>query len=182
VKEMEIARQVRMGEDRDAIQEEYESEPLTDFDDSNRSEEEESESGDADLFMVKPRSTTGSQIPKGSRMPASAPEAMKCIEEDAAAPTEEVKWARVEKHSGTPQMPSSLERGKDESGKRTGPEVLLMTPDVTDPPRDLQDAVPRELAGSALGLGHAMGDGLRSPPGVRWFERFGPPPIGWASR
>jgi hypothetical protein len=41
-KEIEIARRVRMGEDHDTIQEEYESEPSTGSDDSDRSEEEES--------------------------------------------------------------------------------------------------------------------------------------------
>ncbi|RLM55077.1 hypothetical protein C2845_PM10G12060 [Panicum miliaceum] len=42
---------------------------------------------------------------------------------------------------------------------------------VTDPPCDLQDATPRESGGSALGLGHATWDGLRSPRGIRRFGR-----------
>jgi hypothetical protein len=93
VKEMEIAHRVRMGEDRDTVQEEYESEPLTDSDQGDRSQEEESESGGADLFVVKPGGPTGLQIPEGSRMSARVPKARKRIVEDDAALMEEGKRA-----------------------------------------------------------------------------------------
>jgi hypothetical protein len=78
-KVMETARRVRMGEDRDVVQEEYEPEPSIDSDGSDCSEEKESESGDADSFVVKPRGTAGSEILEGSWTSASAPEARKCI-------------------------------------------------------------------------------------------------------
>jgi hypothetical protein len=61
-------------------------------------------------------------------------------------------------------------------------EACPMMMNVTDPPRDLQSTVPWESAGSASGLSHAMGHGLRSTPGVRRLGKLGPPPIGWASR
>jgi hypothetical protein len=99
-KEMEIARRVRMGEDRDVVQEEYESEPSTNSDDEDCSEEEESESGDADLFVVNTHRIEGSEIPEGSRMSASAPEARKHVAEDDTSPREEAKRARVEEHPG----------------------------------------------------------------------------------
>jgi hypothetical protein len=57
-----------------------------------------------------------------------------------------------------------------------------MMTNVTDPPRDLQDAAPRESEGSATSFGHAMGHGLRSPSGVWRFGKLGPSPIGRASR
>ncbi|RLM92075.1 hypothetical protein C2845_PM08G14020 [Panicum miliaceum] len=65
VKEMEIARRVRMGEDRDAVQEEYESEPLTDSDDGDRSKEEGSVSGDADSLVAKLHSLHRVADPRG---------------------------------------------------------------------------------------------------------------------
>jgi hypothetical protein len=72
-------------------------------------------------------------------------------------------------------MPSPLEQCEDELGERFDPEAL------DDAGCDYPAPAPRELAGLALGLGHAMGDG-RSPPGIWQFRRFGPPPIGRASR
>jgi hypothetical protein len=149
-KEMEIARRVWMGEDYGTVQEEYESEPSTYSDGSNRSKEEESELGDTDSFMVKPRGTMGSRIPVGSRTSASTPKARKRIGEDDVTLMEEVKQAQVEKYSGMLQMPSPLERHEDELGRRTSPKACLMVPVVIDPPRDLQDAVCRESVGSAL--------------------------------
>jgi hypothetical protein len=92
-KEMEIVHLFWMGEDRDIIQEEYKLEPLTDFDDSDCSEEEESELGDADSFMVKPHGNAGSQIPEGSGTSASAPKVRKRIAEDDTESTEEAKRA-----------------------------------------------------------------------------------------
>jgi hypothetical protein len=93
VKEMETARQVRMGEDRDAVQEEYKSKLLTDSDDGDRSEEEESESWDADSFVVKPHGTVGLQIPEGFGTSVSAPEARKRVAEYDVTPMQEVKQA-----------------------------------------------------------------------------------------
>jgi hypothetical protein len=55
-----------------------------------------------------------SWIPEGSGTSTSALEARKRVAEDDAAPTEEAKQAQVEKHSGTPQMLSPLERREDE--------------------------------------------------------------------
>jgi hypothetical protein len=92
-KEMEIAHRVRMGEDRNIFQEEYEPEPSTGSDDGNCSEEEESESGDADSFVVKPQGIAGSEIPEGFGTSASAPKARKRVAEDNAAPREEAKQA-----------------------------------------------------------------------------------------
>ncbi|RLM54761.1 hypothetical protein C2845_PM10G12180 [Panicum miliaceum] len=152
----------RAEKDRDVVKEEYELEPSTDYDDGGCSEEEESEWGNADSFMVKPRGTTGSEIPEGSGMSASALEVRKLVAEGNAAPTEEAKLARVEKHSRAPQMPSP-------SGQRAGPEARSMMTKLTDPPCDLQNTDPRESAGSAPGLSHAMGHGLGSPPGV-WSD------------
>jgi hypothetical protein len=97
---MEIARRVRMGENRDVIQEQYKSELSTNSDDSDCSEEEELESGDADSFMVKPHGTAGSEIPEGSGTSSSAPEARKHVVEDDVASMEEAKRAQVEKHLG----------------------------------------------------------------------------------
>jgi hypothetical protein len=92
-KEMEIACYVRMGEDRDAMQEEYESEPSTDSDDGDRSEEEELESAEADSFMVRPCGTTGLKIPEGAGTSVGVLEARKCTAEDDAAKTGEAKRA-----------------------------------------------------------------------------------------
>jgi hypothetical protein len=52
------------------------------------------------------------------------------------------------------------------SERCVGLEVRSLTMNVVDPPHDLQDATPRESAESAPILGHAMGHGLRSPPGA----------------
>jgi hypothetical protein len=56
------------------------------------------DSDDANLFMVKPRSTTGSQILEGFGTSPSAPDARKHVTKDDAAPMEEAKQARLEKH------------------------------------------------------------------------------------
>jgi hypothetical protein len=77
-------------------------------------------------------------------------------------------------------MPYPLERHEDELGQRTCPEARPTMMNMIDTPRDLQNTTPRESAGSASGLSHAMGHGLRSLPGVQRFGKLGPPLIGWA--
>jgi hypothetical protein len=112
-KEMEIACRVWMSEDRNIIQGQYEFELSTDSDDGDCFEEEESEFGNIDWIVVKPHGTVVSEIPEGFEMSSSAPEARKRVAEDDVAPTEEEKWARVEKRLGALQMPSPLASGME---------------------------------------------------------------------
>jgi hypothetical protein len=92
-REMEIVRWVWMGEDHDAVQAEYESEPPTDPDDGDGSDGEEAEFGDADAFVVVPWGTAGPETAEGSGTSSSAPEVRKRVAEDNMAPTEEAKQA-----------------------------------------------------------------------------------------
>jgi hypothetical protein len=132
--------------------------------------------------VVNPHDIAGSKIPEGSGTSASTPEARKRVVEDDATSREEAKWAVVEERPGVPHLPSPLELCEDESGQRPGPEVRPMMMNVTEMPRELQNAAPQESAGFASGLSHAIGHGFLSPPGVRRFRMLGPPPIGRASR
>jgi hypothetical protein len=71
---MEIAHRVRMGEDRDAVQEKLELEPSSDFDDDEESEEVEL---DDSVFVIRPHDTAASRIMKDPGASSNAPKARK---------------------------------------------------------------------------------------------------------
>jgi hypothetical protein len=83
--EMEIARRVRMGEDRGAIQEELQSESSTDCDSEEELEEVKSEYEDDSIFVPVPYGTMAMRTAEGSRASSNAPEARKhATDKDAA--------------------------------------------------------------------------------------------------
>jgi hypothetical protein len=79
---------------------EFKSEPLTNSDDGDRSEEEEIESGEANSLVVRPRGTAGSEVPEEAGTSARVQEVRKRTVEDDAASIGEAKRARVEEHRG----------------------------------------------------------------------------------
>jgi hypothetical protein len=131
---------------------------------------------------VRSRGTMGSEVPEEADTSAGVLEVKKRATEDDMASTGEAKRARAEEHSEVPQTPLPLGRREDESGQHIGPKARPTVMDVVNLPCGLQDVAPRKSAGSPLGSDRAMGGGPQSPSGARRFERFGPPPIGQASR
>jgi hypothetical protein len=98
-KEMEITRQVRMGEDRDVVKEELQSEPSTNSDSEEESKEVESEYEDVSVFVIEPLGATATGTSRGPGVSSNAPEARKHAAEGDAVQEEEAKRARVEQRS-----------------------------------------------------------------------------------
>jgi hypothetical protein len=104
---MDIAHRVRMGEDRDAVQDELESEPLFDSDDGEESKEVET---DDSMFVVGPRVTAALATTKAIGASFSAPEARKCTVDRGTEQEEEAKRDRVGQCSTVADMKRSVER------------------------------------------------------------------------
>jgi hypothetical protein len=122
-REIEIARRVRMGEDRDAVQEDLQSESSTDSDREEESEEMESDYEDDSVFVVAPHGTAATGTSEGSGSSSSAPKVRKHATDKDAVQVEAAKRARVERHSegllGSPAPVVNAEWREDKTGART---------------------------------------------------------------
>jgi hypothetical protein len=92
-----------MGENRDVVREDLESESLTDSDGGGGSEDEDSEYEDLSPFVVEPRDAAAMGTTEGPGASSSAPEASKRATDKDTMREEEAKWALVEQRSKVPQ-------------------------------------------------------------------------------
>jgi hypothetical protein len=118
-----------MGEDRDTVQDQLESEPLFNSNDGEKSEVELDDS----MFMVGPRDTAVSGTTKAPGAFSSAPEVRK-HGANGGVVKEEAKRARV----GQRLEVASVERSKE----RTHPKARLST---AGPTSGQEEAVPGSL-------------------------------------